>query len=191
MALIYHVDTDDVTALLRQLEQRGQNARPALEAIGRHMTRSSIPLNFRAGGRPDAWEPVLRGGSPLVRTGIMRDKIKEHVTDDGLSIGIRHRGARLHQKGGEIRPVRARALAIPLPGVKASPRRYKNTFILHKNDGGDRVGLIMQKQGKNGGLRLLFVLRTRVMIPARPYLLWQDEDITFAKSELLRHLRGA
>jgi phage gpG-like protein len=66
-----------------------------------------------------------------------------------------------HEFGAIIRPVKAKALAIPFPGIMGSPRSYKDTYI--------RKGIIFQAiKGKDS--RILFVLSKQVRIPKRPFL---------------------
>lgn len=188
MPLYYRVDDDEVQRLLRHLKNGSTDMTPALQRIGRYMVKSSIALNFRDGGRPDKWQPTKRGGQPLRDTGRLQGSIAALVIrSTELRIGTSYRGARLHQQGGIVKPVRARALAIPLPGVRMSPRRYAHTFLLKTNASGDRIGAIAQKKGKKG-VRILFVLRSRVQMPARPFLVWQPEDIMHVQRVLLDHL---
>jgi phage gpG-like protein len=74
--------------------------------------------------------------------------------------------AAIHEFGGIIRPKRAKFLAIPFPGVKGSPRDYKNTFVHN--------GIIFQgwqsAKGNVGGIEPLFSLKRQVVIPKRPYM---------------------
>lgn len=188
MTVIAHVDDSRLQGLLADLEKRGRNLDPVLEDVGKHMVNTSIPLNFREGGRPEKWKETGRGGRVLYRRGRLAGSIN-HVVRGGrlLKIGTSHRGARLHQLGGEVKPVRAKALTIPLPGVKASAKRYKNTFLITKNASGDHVGVIAQRVGKKK-IRALFLLRSRAEIDARPYLLFQAEDITYAEERTVEHM---
>lgn len=112
-----------------------------------------------------------------VRSGRLRSSIAVGVERDGDV----HRGiigtnvvyARIHEKGGEIKPVRTKYLTIPLAAAKTkggvsrgTARDYQNTFV-KKSKAGNLI--IFQKQA--GGLVPLFLLRDRpVEIPARPYL---------------------
>lgn len=189
MTLIAQVDDARVLDLLRQFKERGEDVRPALDEFGRYMVNTSIPLNFRAGGRPEKWPAVRRGGQPLRKTGGLQDSISHRILRGRtLAIGTARKGARLHHYGGKVRPKRAKALAIPVDeSVKASPRRYKNTFVLHQDDSGDNIGLIVQKVGKDK-IRPLFALRAKATIKARPFLVWHREDLGHAGDVILRHL---
>jgi phage gpG-like protein len=79
------------------------------------------------------------------------------------SFGIPY--ARIHEFGGIIRPVRARALAIPLrKEFRNIPPRTLDLFVLKR---GGKVFLARKNGGK---LDILYVLKDQVRIPARPYL---------------------
>jgi len=187
VTILHQVDDDRVQELLGRLQRRGDDLRPPLESIGRYMVDTSIPLTFRSGGRPEPWKPVLRGGKPLLNSRRLQGSITHRVVrGNELRVGTARRGARLHQLGGTIRPRNARAIAVPLPGTKAAPRRYSRTFILYRKDG-DRIGLIVQKVGRDK-LRPLFVLKTQVHIDARPFLVWLSEDVQRAEQVLVRYL---
>lgn len=110
------------------------------------------------------------------------------IINAGLKVDLnRIPGARIHELGGVIKPVKAKALTIPFPGVKGFARDFENTFIakgiifqrLGKTKTGRRRRRTTQfgfKVGKfkfKGGLqpiRPLFILKKSVTIPARPYL---------------------
>jgi len=77
-----------------------------------------------------------------------------------------------HELGGTIRPVRARALAIPLDAAKTAagvsrggPRSYSDLFLV-KGKGGKPI-LVRDIGG--GRLKAFFALRSSVRVPARPF----------------------
>ena len=117
----------------------------------------------------------LSGESLRVRSGILRRSIGTEIREDGAEGRVGPQGipyGRIHELGGEVRPVRARYLTIPLDAAKtpAGVARgratdFKNTFF-RRSAAGNLI-LFMQ-QGK--GIVPLFVLKQRVRIPARPYL---------------------
>ncbi len=188
MTVIAHVDDRQLQERLADLEKRGRNLDPVLQAVGHHMVRTSIPLNFREGGRPEKWEKTNRGGRVLYQRGRLAGSITFAVRGGRLlKIGTSHRGARLHQLGGTVKPVKAKYLTVPLPGVRASARRYKNTFLITKNASGDYAGVIAKRVGKKD-IKPLFALYKSVDIPARRYLLFQPDDVTFAERKAVEHL---
>jgi hypothetical protein len=92
--------------------------------------------------------------------------------------------ARIHEEGGTIRPTKARALAIPFPGVTGSPRQYPEAFILPKMKG-FTIGIIaLAKEGKRSTKIIpLFLLRKQVTLPARR---WFSTPIAARRPELDR-----
>lgn len=78
--------------------------------------------------------------------------------------------ARIHEKGGTITPKKAKFLAIPLPAalksngepIYASPREWKNTFVITSKAGNK---LIVRREGKD--IVPLYVLKSSVKIPPR------------------------
>ena len=89
--------------------------------------------------------------------------------------------ARIHEEGGTIVPKNAKALTIPLAGVKGTAANYGNLFILKTVTG---HALLCQKNPKRG-FRALFLLVKSVKIPARH---WVSRPINAAKPELDRML---
>ena len=74
--------------------------------------------------------------------------------------------ARSHEKGGTIRPKTAKALTIPLPGIKGVAANYPDAFIIKSKKGNT---LLVESRGTKG-LRPLFVLKKSVKMPARHWL---------------------
>lgn len=70
--------------------------------------------------------------------------------------------ATIQEMGGTVTPKTAKALTIPFDGVVGRARDFTNTFLT-------KGGVIMQRLGKDG-VRPLFTLKTKVEIPARPFL---------------------
>ena len=107
----------------------------------------------------------LTGGNPLnVNTGRLRGSV-QFVLKPGKNpsghVGPNVRYDSIHETGGTIRPVRAKFLTIPFPGVKGRARDYQNTFIAKS--------VIFQKLA-GGGIKPLFSLKKSVRIPKRPYM---------------------
>lgn len=87
--------------------------------------------------------------------------------------------ARIHEKGGDITPKRAKKLTIPFPGVQGFARDFDRTFIA-KN-------VLFQKlTGQD--IRPLFALVDRVHMPRRPYL---EPAIRKHKNKLQKELKKA
>lgn len=113
-----------------------------------------------------------------VRSGKLLNSIagsKRVYEDEGILVGeLGPKGvpyARIHEEGGVITPVKAKALTIPteenrrrdgLPKVPAN--QLTDSFVAK--------GMIFQKLGigKNAKITPMFILKQSVTIPARPYL---------------------
>jgi phage gpG-like protein len=112
--------------------------------------------------------PRPRGGNkPLMDTGVLRSSISAEADGTGLTLRANAPGASLHQSGGTIVPVRAKALSIPVSKEAArtgSPRNFPRKLFVPK---GTRV--LAESTGK-GKLLVHYVLAQSVTIPARPYL---------------------
>ena len=67
------------------------------------------------------------------------------------------------EKGGEIRPKKAKFLAIPMPGVKGGPREYGNLVFLKTKQGGLYMG-----EPKGDMVNIMFTLKKSVTLPPRP-----------------------
>lgn len=89
--------------------------------------------------------------------------------------------ARIHEKGGIIRPKKAKALTVPLPGIRGLAANYPNAFIIKSKKGNV---LLVEKKGKKG-LRPLFVLKQSVKIPKRH---WLSQSIREMKPDLIKDL---
>lgn len=79
----------------------------------------------------------------------------------GLEAGKDVVYARIQDQGGEIRPRRAKALAIPLAGVKGVPRNFPDLFFIKTKRG---TMLLCRRDGK-GRLKPMFLLKDKVQIP--------------------------
>lgn len=98
------------------------------------------------------------------------------------TLGTKTVYAAIQNYGGTIRPRVAKYLAIPLPGVKGSPKDYPHAFLLRLH--GKLFLAIYGSYKKVKGpymdpgarmltgkkFKVLFVLKRQVVIPAHPYL---------------------
>jgi phage gpG-like protein len=143
---------------------------------------SGMRRSLNAGESPDGTPlkalafPRPQGGSkPLQNTGLLGASLSASVSETELTLRANAPGARLHQFGGTIVPVRAKALTIPLTveAVRAGGARNfpRPLFVLKKKDGGPGGALAETVgKGKNASVRVHYLLRMSVTIPARPYL---------------------
>lgn len=153
----------DMAALAQKIKSgRG----PIHAAIGHRMALTRVPDALRT--NPDGW-PAPRtyprvyrtGGQPLLDTRRLSSAIAYKASDRGVRIGTNVEYARILQKGGTIRPRRAKWLLLPLApplsitevrtfpqGKAAIKARYPNSFWLTK--GPDGPGVYRPVRGKAG-----------------------------------------
>jgi phage virion morphogenesis protein len=87
-----------------------------LDAIGETLV-SGTQKRFHEGKAPDGqpWKPVRRGGSPLRDTGQLRGSIEYATTADSVLVGSNLPQALIHQKGGEVKAKKKKALHFKTP----------------------------------------------------------------------------
>lgn len=100
-------------------------------------------------------------------TGRLRSSIavKQDRTRLEARVGTKVVYGPIHEYGGIIKPVKAKALAIPIGDYKDGPRKHKN-LALASILKGQMLGLLVDK---NTG-KPQYVLRKSVRIPKRPWL---------------------
>lgn len=94
--------------------------------------------------------------------------------------------APIQELGGEIRPVDAKALAIPIhPDAKGKSPRDFDDLVYIKRDGANPLLIREAGRGKNR-VDLMYVLVKRVKIPARPFIRPAVYDNTNKIIELMK-----
>jgi len=75
-----------------------------------------IQLHFRNSESQDGkWQPVLRGGKPLQKTGALQQSISEAIHgDDTIEVGTNLKYARIHNFGGVIKPINGKYLSFKI-----------------------------------------------------------------------------
>lgn len=183
--------------VVRELDtaaRRIQKPQALLEDMGEHMVNTSVPLTFRLGGRPrwpsSAWQS---GQNPQRDTTQLLRSVAHEVSGSTLRVGSNLIYAAQRQLGGRIQAKRARALAIPLPGVPRTmrrPRRWGGQLFMLESDKPDTVG-ILASRSKSGDIVPRFVLRRAVEQPARPFVVYADDDIAWFHRRVVAALEGA
>lgn len=154
---------------LADLLGRMRNKRPGLKIIGQ-IIRTSVVRNFEKGGRPQKWKPLKKatlaqkkGNKILINKGFdggLLGSINVKATESSVSVGTNKKYAAIHQIGGTIKhPAHERI--IHFKTFKAGPRKGKTLF---------------SKANKASHGMKTAVGAYNIKIPARPYLLVQDED---------------
>ena len=132
--------------------------------------------------------PILKTRSAHLRRSItgrtFRDELIYAIIGSGIFGRKAVKYARKLEKGGIIKPKKAKMLTIPLPGIKGKASNFPNAFIIKSKKGNI---LLVEKKGKKG-LRPLFVLKKQVKIPA---FHWLRDSIKDMKPDLLRSLKPA
>ncbi len=147
-----------------------------LQDVGRHAVRRIVKsMPVRPIGEPGA------GGSPPARhSQDFADSIAARVIGDaeGIRIGSSARQARQLQEGGEIRPRRARMLAIPIDRAAYGkrPRDFGDLTLAMPlaRRGGKRTLLLGRQDGS--GFQALFVLTRVVRTKPHPWLAFTRDD---------------
>ena len=173
------------------LVERLEDTRVLLEDFGVHML-GSVRANFDAGGRPDPWprsDWTPKGAKTQHYTGRLQRSVTYRASRERLEIGTNLRSAAQRHFGGDLVPKVAKTLAVPCSGVPPTRRRPKSwpdlVFIPSKTKG-DTVGVLASKPRRKGGKFVArFVLKKKVHQEARPFLMFQDEDMAYVSRRLV------
>ena len=169
------LDDKEAKGYMRELVRRGSDLQPALKRCGIVMTRS-FALNFKQEGRPSHWRPLSantiagrrKGSSRILQdTGMLRMSTISrtapgniyHLSRNMLKMGSNLKYAVYHQFGTQpyiIRPRNAKVLRFTVAGTGRSRKRIVFAKVVH-----------------HPGL------------PARPFVVIQDEDVK-AMREIFR-----
>lgn len=119
-------------------------------------------------GQPwrDLKYPRPQGGrKPLLNQAILANSYTADPDPKGIIVSSAHVGARVHQEGAIIRPVRAKALTIPLTkeATRYGPRRFPRPLFAAPGGLYERKGT-----GKRAKLIRHYLFARKVVIPARP-----------------------
>jgi len=141
----------EMKTALKGLSTRLSQPRKALSECGLVLLRS-IAKTFKAGGRPVRWKPskrALSGGKTLIDTARLLRSITTKVSGKTLAVGTNVKYAAMHQLGGKV------------AGRTIFPKRAK---ALRWIDRGGNVRFAKK------------VTIPAFDMPARPFLVIQDED---------------
>ncbi len=177
----------EVLSFLNLMSDKLRQPETLLKKMAIYM-QTSIDKNFREGGRPEKWKDIspltkaLRrgkgGGKPLRDTGALKKGITYTVSHDEAQIFPTVKYAAVHQTGKTIKPKKGRYLAIPLTKeakAAGTPTAFKNLSPIFF--GGNYNTGILARKLFTGINEPFFFLTKKVTIPARPFMLFQSEDI--------------
>ncbi|WP_304223116.1 phage morphogenesis protein [Gracilinema caldarium] len=183
--------------IVDELEGRLKN--PAiLDRIG-GIAVSLVQKNIEQG----SWAPnagltaaVKQGNKPLRDRGQLLSSITYRAEGSKVVVGTNHPAAELLHNGGTVRPVKSKALAIPagpwvrtmMRGTDLSPR-----ILLDQLRGSGwsiwRQGnVILGRKQRSKEPLPLFILRTTVTVPARPFMRLPPESVRQLSDVLNREL---
>ena len=160
-----NVKIEKFNEIINVAKRAASNLKPAMAAIG-NLVAKSVKQNFREGGRPVRWPSSKKPkGKTLIGTGALMKGIHYELDSDGNAVTVMtgpQKYAHIHQFGGSI----------PAHDIVAKNRRALRFTV--------------------GGLTLYrkSVHHPGSRIPARPYMLLQDEDEVKIKDMLVDHLVG-
>lgn len=164
MEIKVSIDDRELKNSLAELQQRMSNLTPVMKIIG-EIVNTSIRKNFEQGGRPQRWKPSLRvsreGGQTLIRKGAsggLLGSLSVSANRNSATVTANKKYAAIHQFGGHTGPRIIRA---------------KNGKALFWPGARHPV-----KSVKHPGSK----------IPARPFMLVQDEDWTEIKNVINQYL---
>ncbi len=162
MQIDVEIKDKEVKRLFTRLKKNATDLKPAFREIG-EIVRSSVIRNFQAGGRPDKWKATKTGSVYSAYRGRGKKKRKVYTLKGSLTKGYaRYRAGKktLIDKARLQNSITARA---------QSDRVVVGTNVIYA-----RIHQLGGEAGRN----------RKVKIPARPYLLVQEEDWTPIKDRL-------
>lgn len=191
----YQSNAGAVVQELGAVEGRIRNPRKFLRSLGERMKNLSIPANFRAEGRPEKWAPIRRRGRVQQDTRHLMRSIGYEVDGGTLRVGTNLIYAPQRHFGGVIK-AKAKFLAVPLdPNSRLKkPSDFPRLRWAPGKKAGSH-GFLVEPAGSKGRkghkkpvYKYRFILLDQVEQPARPFLLFQPDDIAFAEKALAEHI---
>jgi hypothetical protein len=186
LGLEVRVESANVPDRIRNLGRLFADPTPILKDFGSHVVRR---LKMQGAVKPKM-KPAAAGEPPAVHTrGFSKSIGSEMRGSRAIAIGSSFVGADLLQHGGVVRPVRARALAIPVD-VRAygkRPRDFSNLTLLPPVKGVSsafgpyNLGRLARipKRGGVERIQTLFILLRQVTIKPHPWLSITDDDWSY------------
>ena len=175
-----YVDDDDINKLLEKVKVDRQ----LMEQIGIQMETSTIEKINNLKEPPNSPLTILnkKGDKPLKDTGHLISSITYIAEDRRVIIGTDRGYAHIQQFGATITPKNAEKLAIQFGWkMRREVKKYgsiKGVLEAYKKQGYKvwfTEKAIVGKKGR-GKAKVLFIRKSKVKIPKRPFLYLSDED---------------
>lgn len=192
----------NMLAAMKKAQQHGVKLAADVIVGALRQTSSQGPLNARTGLLARSWKaggvnPDADGFSVAIKT-----DAKNPPPGAGITAGSNVPYANIHEEGGVIRPVKAKALTIPIgantdDGARKGPARYPTVQSLKDAMGAKNVfsfkgagsNILWAKKGKTDrSIKPYFLLAKQVRIPASHYVSFA---ITFGQDEAFNKFQGA
>lgn len=170
MQIDVEIKDKEIKRLFTRLTSNVKDLRPAFSEIG-EIVRSSVIRNFQEGGRPDKWIPTKIRSIYQAYTG---KKTKSGATRKVYTIRGRLIKAFDRHASGRKTLIDTARLQNSVTARPEADRVVVGTNAIYA-----RIHQLGGMAGRN----------KKVKIPARPYLLAQDEDWPQIKTRLIEHLR--
>lgn len=167
---------------LERVLARVDRPREVLDDIGQQWVARTHD-RFERGGYPQKWKKKRDGSASHLRDrGHLERSVHASPGRGTVTLGTQDRKAAAHQLGLTIRPRRRRYLSIPLKkgrqyqaGAGAFFRRYPGRVFSYF-DSPTKGTVMMTHPGSSKKAEPIFVLRRKVKMPKRPFLLATAED---------------
>lgn len=170
MLINVEIKDKEIKRLFTRLQRNVKDLRPAFREIG-EIVRSSMIRNFQVGGRPDKWTPTKIRSIYQAYTG--------KKTKSGASRKVYTIRGRLTKGFNRYSSGRKTLIDTARLQNSVTVRAEADRVVVGTNVIYARIHQLGGMAGRN----------KKVKIPARPYLLVQDEDWPQIKTRLIEHLR--
>jgi len=177
------VDIKDLAKLradLSKVADRVKDKSTLLDAAGKYMVNTEIPLIFREQG--PGWPTSRRGGQVLRDTGALAASITYSVSGNTVTIGSKLPYAPIHQYGGVIK-AKGKFLAIPDDSLSRAEKKnfnlssWRNTWVKPSAN-----GYTVYQKGARDQVRVIAHLVPSVDIPQRQFLKFTDRALNAISS---------
>lgn len=199
------LNDDAVRRLLDVIQAKSRNMKPAFRIIGETI-KASVERSFEIGGRPDKWARLRQvtikerlekrkwPGQILVRSGALKRSINYRAESDHAVVGSTSKYAAVHQFGakkgsfgtftvhvaGKFRKVGKAGRSGATLYEDSGYSRKKGKRFKKSGSAGRSGGTLYEYSESPGRVRVRAHYRRVKMpwgdIPARPFLVIQDED---------------